>query len=124
MDSPKPPGSLVRSVFAWRPLAGFAAAADLPTAVRRAVPSIVALIVMGTVLVFISDAFSGLVRPDLLNLWLAYMAGCVAFLSGTFILSIVPRIRRARGRLFWVRMGQVSSIGFCIGRQPTMCCAS
>ncbi len=70
---------------------------------------------MGTVLQFIRSEFAGIVDPRVLKPWLAYMTGCVVFLAGTFAASMVPSWRASRGRLFWVRMGQISSIGFCIG---------
>ena len=88
---------------------------ELLKALRRAVPSIVAITVMSTVLLFIRAEFSAIVEPRLLNPWLTYMTGCVAFLTGTFVASMVPRWRAARGRLFWTRMGQLSSIAFCLG---------
>lgn len=115
MPPPRQLSSTVRSVPALLSLPGIESPSGLPKAFKRAVPSIVAITVMCTVLLFIRAEFAGLVRPGLLNPWLAYMYGCVAFLSGTFVSSTIPKVRRARGRLFWVRMGQVSSIAFCIG---------
>lgn len=82
---------------------------------KRAVPPIVAIIVMSTVLLFIRSEFSRIVEPRFFGPWLAYMAGCLAFLTATTVASLVPRWRAAKKRLFWIRMGQISSITFCIG---------
>ena len=84
-------------------------------ALKRAVPPIVAIIVMTSVLLFIRSEFRNLVEPRLLDPWLSYMTGCVIFLTSTFAASMIPGWRIARGRRFWLRMGQISSIAFCIG---------
>lgn len=78
-------------------------------------PPLVAITVMSTVLLFIRFEFSAIVAPWLLRPWLLYMSGCLVFLTGTFVVSMVPRWRAARRRMFWVRAGQISSIAFCIG---------
>lgn len=115
MHLPKPRSSKIPISTSLLRLAGVARSISPPKALKKAVPPIVAITVMCTVLLFIRAEFSGLVEPRLLQPWLAYMTGCVTFLLGTFIASLIPGIRRARSRLFWVRMGQASSIAFCIG---------
>ena len=94
---------------------GFFGFSGIPKPLKRAVPPLVAITVMSTVLLFIRWEFSAIVAPRLLNAWLTYMAACLTFLSCTFAASMIPRVRAARSRLFWVRMGQFSSIMFCIG---------
>ena len=70
---------------------------------------------MSTVLLFIRSEFSGIVEPRLFDPWLTYMAGCVVFLTSTLFASMVPRWRAVIGRQVWARLGQISSIAFCIG---------
>jgi signal transduction histidine kinase len=81
----------------------------------RAMPLIVGIVVISTVVLFVRAEFASLVDPVLLDGWLAYMGACVVFQVGTLAASMVPRWRAARPRLFWVRLGQITSIAFCAG---------
>jgi signal transduction histidine kinase len=79
-----------------------------------AIPEIVAITVMATVLLFIRSQFSPVVEPALLGAWLTYMSGCVAARVVILGISASP-LRRRLPHAIQVRAGQLITLAFCIG---------
>lgn len=84
-------------------------------AMKGSIPSIVAVVVMSTVLLFIQSEFSDIVAPRLLSGWLGYMAFCLLLLAGTLVASLVPEWRAKSSRAVWARAVQVASVSLCVG---------
>ena len=81
----------------------------------RARPSIVGMLVMAAVLLYVQVAFSNLVAPQLLRLWLIGMWACVVLFSVTVTALLLPRLRAGLSPAFFIRVGEIVALGLCLG---------